>query len=855
MKNKKWLYLMAALGLSLLTACGGGGGGGAGTSTGAGTGTPTTPAPGSEGTLASPVQLTAGTIHSGTVSASGLSYYRYTGLAAGATYSITLGNVVGSLIPFYYSSDTQANGQSCFYSAVNTTASCIVQASTTGAIFLTIGNYSLSGSSSYDISAALATDAGQGTPTAPLAIASPASHAGALTSGVSTTTYDTGNSGYYRITGLAAGHRYDLSLTPSAGNAILLVYQDSYAAQACSANVVGGSAHCYVTAKANSLLLQVRAKDLASFTLSHGDLGAATPFLVQGSVGAESVLALDAPTSLDNGSVNDTKSYYTVTRLVPGQAYYAYLNRPTDNIDLYVYRDAAYTQLACSSRQLGTKDESCTATPDAAGQLWIVADGSKALADLGSKYGIGLQRIAPTQGSSAQSQVISGSSDLPYRVGAGSNTKSYYRITGLPASTTVMTTLAGDRVVGGTNATLSLYADSSFSGFASCTDSDVYASCSGTTTAGGELFVMIDYGLSFVPGGTAYLDVKTVPVSQGAATAPLVKDMAALAKQFSGEVAGGSGAYSYYELRGLTPNTSYYILTSFGADGESAETKVFDTFSGDLSTQTTAACSNSWSYLNTACSATSDAAGKLWVQIGGWYAHTGTYFKVEALPVPVSQGLAGAALDLTGKLPYRSTVGPSGTSYYMVTNMTAGSEYRFVKSDTSAGESLDVYNDSAFSSRVCTALYASQGREASCRGKPTGSTVYLLVSNTGYQQPPGYHYLDITPVPAAEGSPAAPVAISMVGSRAGSVNVGASYYRATLAPNTSYTIGLSGVSGDPDLYVFNTAAMSGAAICRSLNGKDKAESCQATSDSNGNLWITVDGQLSKSGATYQLQIN
>lgn len=841
------LHLLIAFLLITLSACGGGGGA-------APNPNPPPPPAGSEGTLSGPVALTStGSLpYSGKVAVSGPSYYLISGLEAGAAYSVTFGNVVGPIIPFLYSSDTQSNGQSCFYSSVSTTGSCIVQASSTGTIFITTASYSLSGSSTYSLNVALAADAGQGTPASPVAIASPNSYNGALTSGTSTTTYDPGNSGYYRITGLTAGHRYSVTLTPTSGSADLYVYQNAYSALACSSTMSGTSSDfCSITAKASSMLLQVKAKDQGSFSITYADYGAVAPFVTQGNnAGGEVALVLDAPLVMNNGSVNEGKSYYTLSGLVPGQAYYTYLSYPTDNINLYVYRDSGYAQLACSSTLTDTKDEFCSAAPFANAQLWIAADGSNALANLGSQYAIGVQRVAPGQGSSTQPQTINSGTELPYRVTAGSKAKSYYKISGLAANTTLMATLVTDRLVGGSAPFMSTFPATGFSAFADCiTNGENYANCRGTTNSLGELFVTVESASA--PGGTAYINIKSIPASQGTAVLPLAKDMVTLVNKFSGQALANTD--SYYALTGLTPNTSYYILTSLGSDGASAETKVFNTFTGDLSTQT-AVCGNSWSYLNTGCAATSDASGRLWVKIGSWYLKVASYFNIEALPAPVSRGLIGAPLNITGSLPYRSTVGADSTSFYMVTGLTANKEYLFSKYDTSNGEYFSIYNDSAYTSMVCDTSPVNSGRESICRGKPTGTTVYLRVSNTGYLTNGGYHYLDITPVPSAEGSAASPVAIGST-SHSGSVNVGVSYYQANnLAANTTYTVSLTGVSGDPDLYVFNNATMSGAASCRSIKGSNQTELCQASSDSNGKLWIFVDGELSRSGGSYQIQV-
>jgi hypothetical protein len=266
-------------------------------------------------------------------------------------------------------------------------------------------------------------------------------------------------------------------------------------------------------------------------------------------------------------------------------------------------------------------------------------------------------------------------------------------------------------------------------------------------------------------------------------------------------------------------------------------------------------CSSYWSYLNNGCTATSDASGRLWVDIQSFAVNVGTYFTLEALPAPVSQGLIATPVDITASMPYRATVSGGangGTSYYKVTGLVANGEYLFSKYDTSAGEYLGVYNDVNLTLPVCPFNLGSTGREAFCRAKPTGSVVYISASNIGSQTAPSYYYLDVVAVPPAEGTAAAPKLVTS--GTPGSVNVGVSYYQASLAANTTYTVSLTGVTGDPDLYVFNNAAMTGAASCSSIKGSNLVESCQATSDANGKLWIFVDGELSRSGGRYTINI-
>lgn len=851
---KRFCALALVLSLSvLLAACGGGGGGGATGGAGGGGGTP---ASGSQGTVASPILIPAGSTYSGTVSLSGPSYYEYTGLIGGAAYSVTLSNITNSILPIFYSSNTTSNSQTCFFSTVSGTASCIVKASPAGNILIQVTDFSIN-PTSYTISAALAVDPGQGLPTAPIAFALGATASGALTAGVSTTTFDTGNSGYYQLTGLTANHQYSITLAASAGSAQLHAYQGSYSMEA----VLGCSGiSCTVTSSGTSLLLQVRATDTATYTISAVDNGPVTPYTSQGAIGTEVALKLDTPdvfsAVLTNGSVNTTKSYYTISGLVPGQRYDTYLSNIQDAVNLYVYTDAAYTKLACSApyTSLGSTSQRCMATPTAAGQIWIVVDGSTAQTRLGSNFFIGAKRVAQTQGTSTTPVVVNSATDLPFRANWTSGSTSYYKITGLPANTTMMVTSQSDHTWVQDYGNLAVYNGTGF-GTMSCQTQThapmAYQSCTGTTDASGNLYVSFDTGFFplYPEGGTAYINVKTVPVSEGTSTAPLAKT---LSTPFTGQVASGTG-YSYYAVTGLAASAPYHILATFGTDGQPASLDVYNTFtSGNLTTETPA-CSTSWIYLNEGCTATADASGRLWVRMGGWTTDNGSNYTIEALAVPVNKGTSVAPVNITGLMPYRTTVTAAGTDYFMTTGLTVGSEYAFSDNDSSGGDYITVFNDSALTSQVCSTFALPNGRRSNtCRGVSTSGTAYIVV----YGSNASYFTLDMALVPAAAGTAAAPIAYTSQGSLlAGTVNVGASYYKVTLSPNTPYTVTLSTVTGDPDLHVFNAAAMTGAEACSSLKGKNLAETCQATSDANGNLWITVDGQMSKSGGSYQLKVN
>lgn len=824
----------------MLTACGGGGGGGGGAIP-PGDNNPSDSAS-TEGTQSSPVAISlAGSLpYAGTVGSSETSYYLLQGLSAGLDYAVTFDNINGSILPLI----TADSSQPCFFAPFFSQNTCIAAASSNGDMLIAVNNDFSASGSSFRISAVLAAEAGQGTPGSPVAIAAPANYGVSLSAGTSTAAYDPGNSGYYQITGLTPNNRYWVELTGITVGADLYVYQDDFTAEACVDDSYDSSSDrfCALTAKASSILVRVRSDDSGDATLTTTDQGAASIPGAEGSAGGEIELELDP--SFLNASVDDTGSYYTFKGLVPGQNYQISVSGLTDNADLYVYTDSSYSTLACSSTNAGTNDESCTAVPDAASQLWVMVDGSTALADLGATYWIVGSRITEEQGSAAAQWIIDSNTDLPYRLSSDGTDGSYYKIAGLSAGTDYLVSLKKNSH----SPALEVHSPSGFALYPPCSETDfgdTFRHCLGTTNAAGELFVTSTNGT-----GTAYLNVAELPVSEGSPTVPLEKNMGTLGNLFTGEVVEGQP--SAYALIGLTPNTPYYVRARFDDNELSAVLSVYNTFAGDLGAES-AACIANWSELNNGCTATTDANGKLWLMVGGWGVDVGAHFAVEALSVPTSEGTSIAPVDISTSLPYTSTVGSDSESFYMVTGLYAGSEYLFSLNGNTTGSDLVVYSDSGQANLICIDS-SNSGRDRHCVAAMSTDIAYITVDNTGYQTKPGYASLNVTAVPPAEGTGPAPVEVTT--SHSGSVNVGVSYYRlSSLAVNTSYTVSLTGVTGDPDLYVFNNAGMQGAAQCHSIQGKNRDESCQATSDASGDLWVVVDGTLSEGGGSYLLQAN
>ncbi|MEK6742266.1 MAG: hypothetical protein AABZ15_01575 [Nitrospirota bacterium] len=78
-----------------------------------------------------------------------------------------------------------------------------------------------------------------------------------------------------------------------------------------------------------------------------------------------------------SGSVGTGMQYIKLTGLLANNMHSVTLAGLTDNANIYVYSDAAFTSELCRSEQPGTTAETCSpATTNASGELYIKVDGS-----------------------------------------------------------------------------------------------------------------------------------------------------------------------------------------------------------------------------------------------------------------------------------------------------------------------------------------------------------------------------------------------------------------------------------------------------------------------------------------------
>ncbi len=796
----------------------------------------------SEGTPTSPKVLDAGTDlpHAGQVLATETSYYKITGLFPGAGYSLQFSAVQGALLVVVRNAAGAGFPVSCFSDVVSGDAACIVDANDAGELYVDAASF-VSTRSTYTIGVPLAND--EGTPTSPFDVTAALPRSGSITTGMSTSTVDSGKSSYFVVHGLTAGNRQQLQLTASAGTATLRVYQAQFAERACSFTTsLATSVYCTLTAETSTLFVRVRGEETATFTLSHTDLGPpSSTYQAEGAPGSEVPLIVGV---WHDGQVDDTASWYVASGLVRGIEYEITLSPMPggDNADLYVYADGAYQTLLCSSTVSGDDDDTCLATAPSAGGLWIKIDGSVANRDLGASYGLLASRVYDSEGTAAAPLVLQyATPDLPRRGSLGT-TASYYKVVDLAPATAYFLTL---RDKSGT-ADMTVYAAGGFAGAVTCNgDDDNYEStCVAQADASGQLFVKVAPD-QFSPASAGFvLDVGAAPLPQGSADTPLV--IATNQLPFSTSV---DSTDSYFEVTGLNASTRY--LVTFYGEMEVPPMWVYSAAGFSTSSQ----CGTSFSYLNQACVATSSADGRLWIHAAGFVDDYGSFFTLALLPPPADEGTALSPFDLAGKLPYRGQVSIDtfdGTaSYYRMTGLAPGTIYHVMKADPlGPGGRLSVYADSAYTSPIGVVTSSYRGDE-DCRVFATADTLYIAVRQGSGDTLPSYYTLDVKAESGGEGSGPSPLVLSSL-PHAGKVGRGASYYRLVgLGANALRSVTLTGLAADADLYVFGTAEGS-APACVSRRSRTLDESCTASADSQGNLWAIVDGFFSAYGTTFML---
>ncbi|MDH5378464.1 MAG: hypothetical protein OEX00_09090, partial [Gammaproteobacteria bacterium] len=409
-------------------------------------------------------------------------------------------------------------------------------------------------------------------------------------------------------------------------------------------------------------------------------------------------------------------SYYHKAGLDPAKWYIVSMTGLSSNINLDVYSDTGFSVGLCSSSKLLIEDEACVTQPSGSGDLYVQADGLNS--SVGSTYSINVVETTVPPDETVSDAFANWA--FPYAGSVGPGGVTEYTISGLG------TTEAYSVTVSGITDIVTIEVEEEF--VSKC---DVFGSkivdfaCEFPVTTGTIVIRVTDmssWGANF---NLTVVSTGTAPVNQGTSMTPLD-----ISSGLSGTVA--RDGTSYFVITGLTANHLYNV--AFTETKGSASYRLYDA-SGFVSS----VCYSSYTYTDRSCEGSTNASGELYIKVLDYSGAMGSTFDfvlTPTIPAPVNEGTAAAPIDVTGALPRASEVGASGDSFYVITGLSPGASV--VLSSRNAYDDvvyLAVYNDSGFSSNLCTSYGTSvQGAQFCDFTVPVGGTVYVQASDpTGYQ--------------------------------------------------------------------------------------------------------------------------
>lgn len=667
-------------------------------------------APVAEGSAASPKVIAVP--YNGQVDGTA-SFYVINGLTPDWNYKVLLGNA-SRTVTVMAGSSTNLTA----YNAISTGRTDL-----SGSLFIKVDGNATSGNGAWFTLNLGAANNPQGTVAAPLDMttSTPASPvAGQVDNRTS----------YYKITGLTAGNYYMAHIGDYTQSVSVYVWDNStysgtakcwFAASPFSSSVAN---HCLTPAPVSgTLYIEVRG-DPSYITGTQYKLWLA-PSLLK-SEGQLSPVAISVATPYSGKVSNystDNLSRYVVSGLPGGLTYNVALSNSTDDVDIWVYSDAAMTAELCHSQRAGLYDESCVATTLSKGggskkTLYIAVYASTTSYD-GASYILtvtsGATPIVNEGTAAAPIDITASITSYSGKVRTGGN--SYYKVTRLvPASRYAIIAQNPNDAVN-----LYVYADAAFSTVL-CADASwftpVNRSCSTQPNSAGELYVKV-VGLSAADANYT-LKVAAAPVAVGMTGAPV--DITG-SLPYSGQVSAGK---SYYMVGNLTPGTSYHAsLSKLTSKGRVA------IYPNSAFTSYTAQSTSNDNVASVVGAA--DSSGILYVAADGFYSNThGAFFDLAVRPAPLSEGTIAAPVAVVLKTPYagQKTYLSATLSYYKITGLVPHSSHRVSLRNRTMSAWVKVFDSASFTRELCYSGYGDF-RTGCAAAANTAGEMYIQVGDSG----------------------------------------------------------------------------------------------------------------------------
>ncbi|MFV2056604.1 MAG: PKD domain-containing protein, partial [Thiohalomonadales bacterium] len=390
---------------------------------------------------------------------------------------------------------------------------------------------------------------------------------------------------YYIVTGLTSNASYQISITGLSDDADLYVYNDAtYTAPAdpaslfyCDSRNSGtNNDACSASTDTTATVLYIRVS--GTYTNS-GTTFSLNVSLSKAEGSITQPVALTAGTSTPYaGQVDKGSSYYTIDGLNNSGSYVVSLSGLSDDVDLFVYSDAAFTTTLCQSRNISIITDACVAVTTGT-VLFVKVDGS--FSQLSNSASFVIDVSAPTPEGSITTPVSLGGASgapLPY-AGVVDKTDSYYAIAVNSGVGSYQVRISGMYH----DADVYVYNDKTFSTLLCSGNNFVFGkeSCVPWIT-GTTIYVKVS-GIDSMAGAAYVIEVKklTAPAAQGSSTTPILFDMSDPNFHFPQTASVGNttnGTTSYYAVTGLTASTattpsSYFI--SLAALSEDADLSIY----------------------------------------------------------------------------------------------------------------------------------------------------------------------------------------------------------------------------------------------------------------------------------------
>ena len=612
--------------------------------------------------------------------------YTITGVTASTAYTVSLSGANNDVDLYVY--DPTRTTLLCSSTAGTTAESCDATA-TSSILYVVVDGFQ--NNTSYTLDVVLA---GGGPPSENLALAfgtGDLPHAGTVDTSEST----------YQITGVTASTTYTVALTGLDDNVNLNVYDDAVKTTLLCSSANGGTTNesCNATAASTSLYVFVSGSATASganFTLNVTEVPATPP--------AENLtLAFGTGDLPHAGTVDTSESSYQITGVTTAFDYSVALTGLDDNANLYVYDDAVKTTLLCSSANGGTTSESCTATA-ASTSLYVFVNGSATAS--GANFTLNVTEVGG--GLPAENLTLAyGTGDLPH-AGTVDTSESSYQITGVVSGFGYTVALTGLD----DNANLYVYDDAvKTTLLCSSTNGGTTSESCAATAASTSLYVFVD-GSGTAAGANFSLNATVVvPPAESLTLAYGTGDL-----PHAGTV---NTSESFYQITGVSTSIKYTVtLTGLNAN---ANLYVYN----DVGKTGLLCSSAKTGTANESCVATA-ASTSLYVYVIGSLTTSGAYFTLNVSEVA---GPPAESLTLafgTADLPHSGTVNTT-ESTYLITGVTATSEYTIQIVNPSDDADLYVYDDSSKTTLLCG---SSGTGDNVCLATSAYTSLYVVVDGT-----------------------------------------------------------------------------------------------------------------------------